>query len=245
MDITKQNRTGGPDAQLRIILRRNGQQYGDTMNCRIKPCAAWLTALLILFAWTAPAWGATKQDPRQLVMATAEKLVHELQAQQHDIARDPAVAFRLANQTVVPYIDFPRIARWVAGRYWRTASPDQRRRFTEEFRQLLITTYVAAMRNYAQEILTHADDVSYPPVRPDPNANQSTVRMDIRLASGIQIPVDYRLYRTNGGWKIYDVVVQGISLVVTYRQTLSGQFDRLGFAGVLNKLAAHNAAMSK
>lgn len=215
------------------------------MNLRFKPCAAWLTALMLLVVWTTPAVGAARQDPRQLIMATAEKLVHELQTQQHEIARDPAVAFRLANQTVVPHIDFPRIARWVAGRYWRTASPTQRARFTQEFRQLLIDTYVAAMRNYAQEILAHADDVSYPPVRPAPNPKQSTVRMDIRLASGMQIPVDYRLYLTKGGWKIYDVVVQGISLVVTYRQTFSGQFARLGFPGVLRKLAAHNAAMGK
>lgn len=218
----------------------------------MKPMSATLTirlirlaALLLPSLWSVAAIAAVPEQPgpRQLIEATAEQMVRELRSQQAAIDADPQLAYQLADRTVVPHIDFPLIARWVAGRYWRTASPDQRTRFTKEFRQFLINTYVTAMVNYAHEILANADNVSYPPVAPDKDPDQATVRMDIHLTSARTVVVDYRLHRTEKGWEIYDVVVEGISLVVTYRETFSNQIATLGFAGVIDQLAARNAAM--
>ncbi|MGA7802703.1 MAG: ABC transporter substrate-binding protein [Gammaproteobacteria bacterium] len=215
------------------------------MTSRRKICGAWLAALILLGSWTAPVFAAASEPrpPRQLIMDTAEHLVRELRAQQAAIANEPELAYRLADRTVVPHIDFPRIARWVAGRYWRTATPEQRVRFTGEFREFLINTYVTAMINYAHDILANANNVSYPPMRPNQDRNRATVRMNIRLDSGATVAVDYYLHRNGGDWKIYDIAVAGISLVVTYRQTFSDRIASVGLAGVIKQLAERNAAL--
>lgn len=217
----------------------------DTMSAHTNIHPIRLSALLLLGLWGSLLMAAPRetQGPRQLIMSTAEQLVRELRAQQGAIDSDPQLAYRLADRTVVPHIDFPLIARWVAGRHWRTAMPDQRARFTQEFRQFLINTYVTAMVSYAHEIVANADNVSYPPLAPEKDPDQATVRMNIRLGSGRTVAVDYRLRRTGKGWEIYDVVVEGISLVVTYRETFSQQIATLGFDGVIDQLTTRNAAM--
>lgn len=203
-------------------------------KARRRSRTAVLLALVVMTA-------AAATTPRELVKNTAQALVEALRAHRAELAGDPALAHRLADQTVVPHIDFPRIARWVAGRYWRSATAHQRRQFTEVFRQFLINTYVSAMVNYADRILAHADSVSFPPVAGEAHPGEATVRMAIRLEQGRQVAVDYRLHRRDGQWLIEDVSIDGISLVLTYRQSLSSQFARQGMDGVIRSLREHNA----
>lgn len=203
-------------------------------------------ALSILFllgvAWHVPqfAAAATAAPPRDLVITTSNKLIQGLQEHKDSIKQDMDLAYRLAEDTVIPQLDFPRIARWVLGKHWRAATAAQRERLTSEFRTLLIRAYVTAMVTYVDQILQHADNVQFPPERSHQTDDTATVTMLIQLESGKQVAVQYEMYRNKAGWKIYDVQVEGISLALTYRSTFSQEIAQKGIDELIVSLATRN-----
>ncbi|HSH29742.1 MAG TPA: ABC transporter substrate-binding protein [Thiohalobacter sp.] len=175
-------------------------------------------------------------DPRELVMRVSNELVAALREQREAIRQDEAIAYRLADEIVVPHIDFERIARWVLGKHWRSASEAQRTAFMEGFRQHLMRTYVSSMINYTDEILAHADEVNYPPLRNPNDSDQVTVRSRISLPRGGTAQVDYTMVRTASSWKIADLAIDGISLALTYRKEFSAQISRNGLDALITDL---------
>lgn len=201
-----------------------------------------LTGLLLaaLLALASVAAANAPTSARDTVIDTSERLVAALQAQRETIKQDMDTAYRLAEETVIPQLDFPRITRWVLGRHWRSADETQRQRLTDEFRALLTRSYVTAMVSYVDQILEHADNVQFPPARSREEGDNATVAMVIRLASGQQATVQYQLYRNDSGWKVYDVQIEGISLALTYRSTFSEEIARGGVDGLIATLAERN-----
>jgi phospholipid transport system substrate-binding protein len=141
---------------------------------------------------------------------------------------------------VLPHIDFQRIGRWVLGKHWRRANPEQQKRFVEEFRVLLTHTYVTAMVTYLDQIIEKSDNVRYLPMRSTPDADDVTVRTEILLDNNTKVPVNFSMWSTKGGWKIYDVTVDGISLATTYRSSFSSQISRDGLDTLLVRLEEKN-----
>lgn len=182
----------------------------------------------------------TPASARDIVIATSERLVEALQDNKETIKQDIDTAYRLAEETVIPQLDFPRITRWVLGRHWRSASEEQRARLTDEFRTLLIRSYVTAMVSYVDQILELADNVQFPPARSRQDDDTATVTMLMSLASGQQAVVQYQLYLNETGWKVYDVQVEGISLALTYRSTFSQEIARSGIDGLIASLTERN-----
>lgn len=183
---------------------------------------------------------AASPSARDVVIDTSERLVEALQSQRNAIKQDMNTAYRLAEETVIPQLDFPRITRWVLGRHWRSASEEQRARLTDEFRALLTRSYVTAMVAYVDQILEHSDNVQFPPARSRQEGDNATVAMVINLASGQQATVLYQLYRNDTGWKVYDVQIEGISLALTYRSTFSQEIARGGIDGLIATLTERN-----
>lgn len=201
--------------------------------------------LIILLAglllYQAPAGAAeaelqNEQDPRELVIRVSNKMVDVLREQREAIRQDESIAYRLADQIVVPHIDFERIARWVLGKHWRSASEAQREAFMEGFRQHLLRTYVSSMITYTDEILAYADEVSYPPMRDPNDSDQVTVRSRISLPKGGTAQVDYTMVKTAESWKIADLAIDGISLALTYRKEFSAQISRNGLDALIADL---------
>lgn len=180
-------------------------------------------------------------EPREQVLATSNELIAALQKNQAAIKQDINLAYRLAEDTVIPQLDFPRIARWVMGKHWRAASEDQRQRLTHEFRTLLIRSYVSAMVTYVDQILQHADNVQFPPERSRQDGDKAMVTMLISLESGKQVAVQYQMHRSGAAWKIYDVQIEGISLALTYRSTFAQEIARSGIEGLIASLAERNS----
>lgn len=198
-----------------------------------------LLATLFAFAAVATANNAPS-SARDTVIDTSERLVQALQDNRDAIKQDMNTAYRLAEETVIPQLDFPRITRWVLGRHWRGASEEQRARLTDEFRALLTRSYVTAMVSYVDQILENVDNVQFPPARSREDGDNATVAMLISLASGQQATVQYQLYRNDSGWKVYDVQIEGISLALTYRSTFSQEIARGGIDGLIASLAERN-----
>ncbi len=178
--------------------------------------------------------------PRDLIKMTTEQLVTALQVSREDIRRNPELAWRLADDIVLPHIDFRLISRRVLGKHWRTANAQQRERFTREFSEFLTNVYVTAMVTYADDIVSLAKDIKYPPVHWSPGKRRADVRMLVKMSTGARAEVVYRMRWHNGEWKIHDVTILGVSFTLTYRNDFSREVARAGLDTLIDRLAARN-----
>ncbi|RMD71200.1 MAG: ABC transporter substrate-binding protein, partial [Gammaproteobacteria bacterium] len=139
-----------------------------------------ICAFALLF-WILPAHA--QQDPLQLVQQTAERMLAEIRAHKAELQQHPERIYDLVEDIVLPHFDFERMSRLVLGRYWRSATPEQRRRFVKEFRMLLVRTYANALLEYSDQKL------SYGPVRG--SGDEVTVHTEVAQPGGLPIPIDY------------------------------------------------------
>lgn len=192
-----------------------------------------LTALLIALA--PPALAQEAVSPEALVKKVTAEVLKAIQEDPSLQAGDRAKALALAEEKVLPHVDFQRMTSMAAGRVWRVATPAQRERMVKEFRAMLIRTYATAIDAYRGQTMKVL------PVRMAKGDTEVTVRNQYRSPGNPPVEVQYDMHRTPEGWKIFDIVVGGISLVITYR----GEFDHLertsGVEGLLQALASKNA----
>lgn len=201
----------------------------------------YLRFWLLLIAWCCLGKVAAAVDPPDhLVIQATENLVTELRTNGNAIRTHPRLAYDLANKDIIPLIDFYTIAQRTLGRYWRRASPEQRQRFTREFRTFIINLYVSAMVTYTEEIVSTADSFEYPPSRWQPGETTATVRMGFKLKGTAPIEVGYGMHWKDGAWKIYDVHALGLSFVAIYRSNFASEIKRYRLDGLLNRLTAKN-----
>lgn len=193
-----------------------------------------LAMALILSLAATPARANDPGRALELVQDTADRMLVELREHRTELENDPGRIYDLVSEIVLPHFDFETIARWVMGRYWREATPEQRQRFTEEFRTLLVRTYARALLEYSGEILNYA------PLQAAADADDVTVRSEVQRSSGPSIPINYRLHYRDDAWKVYDVNVDGVSLVTNYRSSLGSQINREGLDAVIDQLSERN-----
>lgn len=179
-----------------------------------------------LAAWMPVAHG---QAAEELVQQTTERVMAHIQAQKDVLKAEPTRVYELVNHEILPYFDFVRMSQWVLGKYWRQASPEQRAQFTEEFRTLLVKTYAKALLEYSN------GGVTVLPARgADDTPERTTVRTEVRQAGGFPIPINYSMYQSGDSWRVFDVTIDGISLVSNYRNAFAARIRQDG----LDKLIA-------
>jgi phospholipid transport system substrate-binding protein len=189
----------------------------------------------------AHASATSPEDARNLIIEKSGFLVTRLKQQHLDIKQKPEVAFDIAEDTVLPYIDFAKASQSVLGKHWRRATDEQKTRFIKAFREYLVGTYVRTMVTYVDEIISHADNVTYLPLRQQNiSSTRVTVQSLIALANGNSVAVDYRLYLDKGKWKIYDVVIENVSLAITHRSTFYSHIASNGLNGLIEQLEQRN-----
>lgn len=174
--------------------------------------------------------------PDVLVKETTQEVLSLIEERQSEINKDPTVVFDIVRKVVLPHFDFPLISRFVLGQHWRRASPEQRQRFMDEFRTLLIRTYGTSLAEYSGQT------VEYLPMQGDPESGRVVVRTEIKQAEGPAIPIAYRLHRTEEGWKVFDVIVEGASYVQTYRSEYGSLIASNGLDALIEQLAEKNAS---
>jgi len=193
----------------------------------------WGAALGLLFlAAMQQAVGAT--GPQALVRDTSERVLAEVVHRKAELEAEPGKIYGLVEKIVVPNFDFERISRWVLGKYWRTATDAQREAFVREFRTLLVRTYAKVLLSYSGEA------IEYPPVAVPAGATDVRVRTLVRETGAPAVPVDYSLYLNSGRWLVYDVVVDGVSLVSNYRSSFGRQIQRKGMDNLIGQIEARN-----
>ncbi len=175
--------------------------------------------------------------PQELVRDTSSRMLSALRDEQDAIKNNPGRLYELVSDIVLPYFDFRRMSQWVLGKNWRTATPDQRERFVEEFRKLLVRTYGTALSEYADE------KIIYLPFSVSTDARTVTVRTEIEQG-GSTIPISYSMYNSSEGWKVYDVAISGISLVTNYRSTFGSIIRGEGMDSLIKQLVERNSAVT-
>lgn len=144
--------------------------------------------------------------------------------------------FDLVETKVLPHFDFSRMTQLAVGKNWRTATPDQQKRLTDEFRSLLVRTYSLSLANYKNQT------VDYRPLVAQPGDTDVTVKTVIIQPGGDSIPVDYSMRKgSDGCWKVYDIAIANASLVTTYRGQFNSEIRQTGIDGLIKKLDAKNA----
>lgn len=229
-------------AQGRSTGRRaDGERYGAVSRAgqrvRRKTCGngglvrALLFALLCGFA-AAPAAMADPMPPDQLVRTTADEVLAVLRA---DPDGDMRALSDLVDKRVVNHFDFGAMTRLAVGKYWRQADSAQQATLTSEFRTLLVRTYSVALKAFVDY---HID---YRPLDLAADDRQATVQTMVSKDGGKPIRMDYRMIERADGWKVYDVLVDGVSLVVNYRSLFGSTVERSGIGGLIKLLHDKNA----
>lgn len=207
---------------------------------RIKLLTTPLLCLLLLVAQMARA-DVDISDPQKLIETRSTQLVDALVKNREAIKKDRGIADKLVAEYVLPHIDFERIARLVLGKHWRTATEEQRKTFTAEFKKLLINSYTTAMVEFVDDIVSYSKNVRYLPILQS-EPDDATVRMEILLTDRPPVQVNYSLYKNgSNGWQIYDLAVEGASLATTYRGSFSSNIRRSGMDGLIQQLVDKNA----
>jgi len=172
--------------------------------------------------------------PEELVKKTAEDVIFAIKADQEIQKGNKEKIYKLAEEKILPNFDFEKVARLVLGRAWRSASKEQKKGFIVEFRTLLLKTYAVALSKYKDQ------KIEFKPTRMSEEDEIVIVKSEI-IQSGTQpIRVNYALSKSSGKWLVFDIVIEGVSLVTNYRSQFSSEIRRNGMDTLIKKLAKKN-----
>ncbi|WP_235272751.1 MlaC/ttg2D family ABC transporter substrate-binding protein [Methylotenera versatilis] len=174
------------------------------------------------------------ETPDELVKRTAEDVLAVVKNDKDIQAGDQQKIFALAEEKILPNFNFDRVSRLVLGKNWTKATTDQKSAFQAEFRTLLLRTYATALSKYKNQV------IEYKPLRLENGANSATVKTIILQPGGQPIAVDYALEKQADVWKVYDIVIEGVSLVTNYRGQFTQEIRQNGLDSLIKKLADKN-----
>jgi phospholipid transport system substrate-binding protein len=192
-----------------------------------------LTSLIFAFSVTAK---AQELSPDDTVKKVTEDVLASIKSDKQLAAGDKQKALKLAEEKVLPYIDFEEATRLAVGRAWSQATPEQKKRLVGEFRNMLVRTYSNAIEAYQGQTLKVL------PARGGKQdaKDEATVRTQFVRAGGQPLPIEFQMRRTEKGWKVYDISVEGVSLVLTYRTEFDNVVKQEGIDGLIKRLTQKN-----
>jgi phospholipid transport system substrate-binding protein len=190
--------------------------------------AAMAAALLLLLALPT---AATADDAAEaLVKRTAEDMLKTLNSRRSQLDANPSVIYGLVGRKLAPHFDFELITRSAVGRDWNKATAAQRDELISSFRELLVSTYAKSLAKYSDETLV------YKPSRPGTRAGTVVVPTEVTGGGRPPIPIDYRMHKKSGSWKVYDLVIENVSMISSYRGQFRGTIARSGIDGLIREL---------
>ncbi len=196
------------------------------------PLNKLLIALLALLI-SAPIFA--KSDPQRLVKKTSEKMLSVLSERRAEVEKSSDLLIQITDEIISPYFDFARISRLALGKYWRKATPEQQKIFSQEFHSLLLRTYSKALLTLGSE------EIRYPKPKASKRADRITIPTLVKKeGSSNPVAINYKLYLKKEQWKVYDIAIDGVSLVANYRSQFATQIKREGLASLITALQERN-----
>ena len=191
--------------------------------------------LLALAAFAGGLTLAADIVPPDVLVRDVSKEVLEIVKEDRDIqAGDRKKILDLVEVKILPHFNFAHITQLAVGKNWRSATPEQKQALVKEFRTLLVRTYSTTLNSYRNQT------IEVKPADTKPGDNDTVVKQQINQPTGQPIIIDYSMEKTPQGWKVYDVVVAGVSLVTSYRSTFNNEINRSGIDGLIKTLMDKN-----
>jgi phospholipid transport system substrate-binding protein len=192
-------------------------------------------ALLLAMALfvTGVASGAA-DSARLLVVNVSSQVLEAINKEPDLVRRDPNSIYDLLNRIVAPHFDFDATSMLVLGHYWRNMNPQQKQRFVREFSTHLVRFYAASLAKYKDQ------KIEYAPLRAPAADKEVVVHTEVKQRNGPPIPIDYRMHLKDGDWKVYDVAIDGVSLVASNRSSFAAEIRQGGIDTLTARLAQRN-----
>jgi phospholipid transport system substrate-binding protein len=180
--------------------------------------------------------------PQDIIEQSARQMLDALDSDRDAYRKDPKKVNSLVDKIILPHFDTQLAAQLVLGKYWRTATADQRQRFIDAFYHSLLNKYGAALASFTSKNLVML------PFQGDLSSGNATVRTQVKLDDGTQVPVNYSMRATADGWKAWDVTIEGISYIKSFKTDVGSEVEQKGLDAVIQRLeteagvAQHDAA---
>src|SRR5438132_2409113 len=204
------------------------------MTTRRSLAKALIAAAALALAPLAPAQDAT---PDQLVKTVTLEVIDLIAKDKEIKAGNRTKLIQLIDAKVLPHFNFSAMTALAMGQSWNKATPEQKKRLIEEFKTLLVRTYASALAAYSEQ------PFDYRPLRAKPTDTDVTVNVRVMQSGAQPVPIDYSMEKTAAGWKVYDVMVGGVSLVANYRTEFNATVRESGIEGLIKNLAAKNRSL--
>ncbi len=205
------------------------------MKHNLRPRAGgFMAGILFLTLFVSGASGATENSAEEVVRTTTQQVLDVLRKEGDGIKGDSQRLYELIDDLILPHFDFIKMSSRVLGRYWRKASKQQQQAFIEQFQGLLVRTYAQALIDFRDQ------DIEVLPATTEAS-NPTVVRSRINQVAGPAIPINYRMQMQDNQWKVFDVSIDGVSIVTNYRASFSREIKRNGIDGLIKRLMNKNS----
>jgi phospholipid transport system substrate-binding protein len=175
------------------------------------------------------------QNAQEVIQDASTRAIAVLKERHQELREQPQRIFQFVEEYLLPHFDMDYVSRQVLGKNWREATPDERDRFKRAFQETLIRSYGSSMLQYSDQ------KIDFLPFKEEPDARQAVVKTEVETTSGKPAAVDYTMRRTDNTWKVVDVTIEGISMVVNYRSQFNEEIRRLrGLTPLIAKLEERN-----
>lgn len=197
----------------------------------LKKFPAFLAAAAAALVFAAQA----QEAPDELVRRNTQDVLSAIKADKDLAAGNQKKIEKLAEEKILPYFNFTRMTQLAVGRNWREASDAQKKALTDEFRTLLVRTYSTSLSQFRNQT------IEVKPLKIAAADTEVVVKTQVVQPGGQPIPIDYSMEKTPNGWKAFDVLIDGVSLVTNYRSTFNSEIQKSGIDGLVKSLADRNA----
>ncbi len=201
------------------------------MNLRTRQISIVLLLLLNLFFQQSI---AGESAPEKMIKQAADELLTDITMRKKEFLNDSSALFKLVEERAISRFDFERMTNLALGRYQRKVTSQQKQQLTGAFKSMLVRTYGKALLEYNDQ------KIIYLPMRGSVEKGEVTVRTEIEQQGGFPIPIDYEIYLVQGAWKVYDIIIDNISLVTNYRSSFAREIKQKGVASLIKTLQSRN-----
>jgi phospholipid transport system substrate-binding protein len=183
---------------------------------------------------------AASTDPVKMMQTLTSNVQIEIKKNRVAIDKDPTFIYKIIDRLVLPHVDFVEMAKWIAGKSaWYAAAPQDQEDFIKEFKILVVRTYSSSLNKYNDE------KIEFFPLQQSASNTRIQISSRIVRSDKEDVKVDYRLIAENSNWKLYDIVIEGVSLLKGFQAQFSEQIHNYGLKSVINKIKLHNEGKSK
>lgn len=195
-----------------------------------------LSFILLIWSQCLGAQPRPNESPEVMMHRVTQELVDNLRSNHQAMNNDPQLIYNIINRILVPYVDWNTMSKWVLGRHtWQQATASQRDNFSNEFKHLIIRTYASTLKAYNNQ------QIEYLPVRGD-YSSKNRIQIDsyIKESGKEPVKVTYRLVRVGNVWKVYDIIIEGVSLLKGFQSQFSSELQQRGLPALIERLHQHN-----